>query len=106
MKIVYAVLLAAFASVTVSSQSSASGGTGDAKPPFTLTIGADAMRSASGDTSDKVVTACIAVVLERKRQISDHEIIKWSTAVMSYGGYICEVRDSRGNRLNRENPTK
>lgn len=98
MKIVYALLLLTGAYVAASSQSPGSGQTGDEKAPFTLTISAEPTIPTPEHITEPVVMAGSAPVLEiRKTNTSDHEIIKWSMAVTSRGGYIYEMRDSSGN---------
>jgi len=99
MKIAYLMLLAACACVRAPSPPPTSGQTGDAKSPFTLTISANPSNPALEDTSNQVVTADLPSLRIRKTNISDHEIIKWSLAVTSRGGYIYEVRDSGGNLI-------
>ena len=97
MRIVYALLLLAGASIAASGQSEFSKQTVAVDPPFTLTISYNQQNPNIENAGAQIVESGRWVAFRvRKTNITDHEIIKRSHAGGSYGYYF-EVRDSRGN---------
>jgi hypothetical protein len=94
MKITYALLLLAAASVTASGQATVPKQAEDVKQPFTLTISYNQTNPGAEDTSAHVVKAGSWVAFRiRKTNISDQEIpVRPRGCLFQY-----DVRDSSGN---------
>jgi hypothetical protein len=96
MKNICALLLLLGASFTASSQSVPAAQTEAADPPFKLTIAAYQGNGFDQEnTADQIVKGNFSLSI-RKKNISDHEIIKLSDAAEA-SGYMYDVRDSSGN---------
>jgi len=104
MKIIYALLLLAGASIAASGQSEFSKQTEAVNPPFKLTIAAYQSNFDEENTNDQVMKGGFGFRI-RKTNISDREIIKMSHGGGSYGYYF-EVRDSSGNLVGPRKPNE
>ncbi|MGA9670806.1 MAG: hypothetical protein WBQ94_16465 [Terracidiphilus sp.] len=106
MKITYALLLLAGASIPASGQSEFSKQTVAVDPPFTLTISYNQQNPNVESAADQIVESGRWVAFRvRKTNISDREIVKMSHAGGSYGYYF-EVRDSTGNLVGPRKPNE
>jgi hypothetical protein len=94
MKITYALLLLAVASVTASGQATVPKQAEDVKQPFTLTIGSSPTNPTLEDTGDETVKAGDSMVLRiRKTNISNQEIpVRPHGCLLQY-----DLRDSSGS---------